>query len=69
MASHRGITVAVALMFGLPIITLIATAYQMVGTGGDGLILPAKVAQPPAVAAPQASGAAAPAGQATPSGA
>jgi len=69
MASHRGITVAVALMFGLPIITLIATAYQMVGTGGDGLILPAKVAQPPAVAAPQASGAAAPAGQAAPSGA
>lgn len=48
MKSHRGLYVSVGLMFALPLITLLATAWQMWGLGGDGMIRPTAVQQPPA---------------------
>lgn len=72
MIEHRnGILIAVALMVGVPAITLIATLHQMFGTGGDGPIRASAVQAPPAPAkpaAPAAPGApaAAPAAPATP---
>ncbi|MDD7993002.1 hypothetical protein PVA98_27825, partial [Achromobacter xylosoxidans] len=39
MIEHRnGILIAVALMVGVPAITLVATLHQMFGTGGEGPI-------------------------------
>ncbi|HCQ49457.1 MAG TPA: cytochrome C552, partial [Achromobacter sp.] len=39
MIEHRkGISIAVLLIVAPPLVTLIATAHQMIGTGGDGLI-------------------------------
>lgn len=72
MIEHRnGILIAVALMVGVPAITLVATLHQMFGTGGDGPIRASAVQAPPAPAkppAPAASGApaAAPATPGTP---
>lgn len=61
MIEHRnGIFIAVALMVGVPAVTLIATLHQMFGTGGDGPIRASAVQAPPAPAqpaAPAASGA------------
>ncbi|QQB33716.1 c-type cytochrome [Achromobacter deleyi] len=71
MMEHRnGILTAVALMVGVPAITLIATLHQIFGTGGDGPIRASAVQAPPAPApakpaAPSAP-AAAPAAPATP---
>ena len=63
MIEHRnGILIAVALMVGVPAITLIATLHQMFGTGGDGPIRASAVQAPPAPAKP-----AAPAAPAAPS--
>ena len=70
MIEHRkGITIAVLLIMAPPLVTLIATAHQMIGTGGDGLIRASAVTAPPApppaakpaAAAPAAPAAAAPA--------
>lgn len=69
MIEHRnGILIAVALMVGVPAITLIATLHQMFGTGGDGPIRASAVQAPPAPAKPAAPSApaAAPAAPATP---
>lgn len=69
MMEHRnGILIAVALMVGVPAITLIATLHQMFGTGGDGPIRASAVQAPPAPAKPAAPSApaAAPAAPATP---
>ncbi|AMG35311.1 c-type cytochrome [Achromobacter xylosoxidans] len=58
MIEHRnGILIAVALMVGVPAITLIATLHQMFGTGGDGPIRASAVQAPPAPAKPAASAA------------
>lgn len=61
MIEHRnGIFIAVALMVGVPAVTLVATLHQMFGTGGDGPIRASAVQAPPAPAqpaAPAASGA------------
>lgn len=61
MIEHRnGIFIAVALMLGVPAVTLVATLHQMFGTGGDGPIRASAVQAPPAPAqpaAPAASGA------------
>ncbi|WP_238889796.1 c-type cytochrome [Achromobacter insuavis] len=55
MIEHRnGILIAVALMVGVPAITLIATLHQMFGTGGDGPIRASAVQAPPAPAKPAA---------------
>lgn len=55
MSEHRnGILIAVALMVGVPAITLIATLHQMFGTGGDGPIRASAVQAPPAPAKPAA---------------
>ncbi|MDZ5629561.1 cytochrome c4, partial [Achromobacter xylosoxidans] len=55
MIEHRnGILIAVALMVGVPAITLVATLHQMFGTGGEGPIR-ASAVQAPAAAAPAAS--------------
>jgi len=57
MIEHRkGITIAVLLIMAPPAVTLIATAHQMIGTGGDGLIRAAAVtaAATPATAPAQA---------------
>lgn len=49
MIEHRkGITIAVLLIMAPPLVTLIATAHQMIGTGGDGLIRAAEVKAPAA---------------------
>lgn len=65
---RNGILIAVALMVGVPAITLIATLHQMFGTGGDGPIRASAVQAPPAPAKPAAPSApaAAPAAPATP---
>ena len=65
---RNGIHIAVALMVGVPAITLIATLHQMFGTGGDGPIRASAVQAPPAPAKPAAPSApaAAPAAPATP---
>ena len=69
-AQRRSMGVVLGLVIGLPVLTLLATIYQMVGTGGDGLIRPTAVTAPPAAAPPagggQAPAAKAPAGQAAP---
>lgn len=55
MIEHRnGILITVALMVGVPVITLVATLHQMFGTGGEGPIR-ASAVQAPAAAAPAAS--------------
>lgn len=55
MIEHRnGILIAVALMVGVPAITLVATLHQMFGTGGDGPIRASAVQAPPAPAKPAA---------------
>ncbi len=71
MIEHRkGILITVALMVGLPAITLIATLHQMYGTGGDGPIRASAVTAPPAPkAAAAAAGAAPAAAPSTPPGA
>ncbi|PJM87298.1 c-type cytochrome [Achromobacter ruhlandii] len=75
MIEHRnGILIAVALMVGVPAITLLATLHQMFGTGGDGPIRASAVQAPPAPApaakpAPQAPAAASPASPASPAAA
>lgn len=51
---RNGILIAVALMVGVPAITLIATLHQMFGTGGDGPIRASAVQAPPAPAKPAA---------------
>jgi cytochrome c553 len=69
MIEHRkGITIAVLLIMAPPLVTLIATAHQMIGTGGDGLIRASAVTAPPAPppAAKPAAPAPAPAASATP---
>ncbi|MFF7400435.1 c-type cytochrome [Achromobacter sp. NPDC008082] len=73
MIEHRkGITIAVLLIMAPPAVTLIATAHQMIGTGGDGLIRAAAVtaaappAQAPAAPAAGSSPAAAPASASAP---
>ena len=65
---RNGILISVALMVGVPAITLIATLHQMFGTGGDGPIRASAVQAPPAPAKPAAPSApaAAPAAPATP---
>ena len=71
MIEHRkGIFFTVGLMIAVPVITLVATALQMLGAGGDEAIRASAVPQPPpqvATPAPQAPAGqgAAPAGQAT----
>ncbi|MDH3062109.1 c-type cytochrome [Achromobacter insolitus] len=57
--------VTLGLIVAAPLITLVATFYQMYGQGGDGSIAPSRVEQPPAPppvqsAAPAAAPAAAP---------
>ena len=72
MIEHRkGITIAVLLIMAPPAVTLIATAHQMIGTGGDGLIRAAAVtaAAPPAQAPAAPAAASAPASAATPASA
>lgn len=60
MIEHRkGLTIAVLLIMAPPLVTLIATAHQMIGTGGDGLIRASAVTAPPAPP-PQAAKPAAP---------
>lgn len=72
MIEHRkGISIAVLLIMAPPLVTLIATAHQMIGTGGEGLIRPTAVtaAAPsatPAAAAPAAGTAAPSSGAAAP---
>jgi len=61
MIEHRkGISIAVLLIVAPPLVTLIATAHQMIGTGGDGLIRARAVtaSAPPATQAPAAAPAA-----------
>ncbi|HYG44848.1 MAG TPA: c-type cytochrome [Bordetella sp.] len=74
-AFHTGIGLVVGLMVGVPLLTLVATAYQMWDHGGVGLIRPTAVtvqtAPTPATPAPSASPAsganpAAPGGAAAP---
>ena len=62
MTSQRGFHIVLALVIGAPVLTMVAALYQMLGTGGEGLILPARVAQPAVEPAPTATaaGAAAP---------
>lgn len=58
MIEHRkGISIALVLIAAPPLVTLIATAHQMIGTGGDGLIRASAVtaSSPPATAAPKAA--------------
>lgn len=76
MIEHRkGITIAVLLIMAPPLVTLIATAHQMIGTGGDGLIRASAVTAPPAPppaakpAAPAPAPAASPAAPAAPAAA
>jgi len=72
MIEHRkGITIAVLLIMAPPAVTLIATAHQMIGTGGDGLIRAAAVtaSAPPAQAPAAPAAASAPASAATPASA
>ncbi|MBB1593054.1 c-type cytochrome [Achromobacter sp. UMC46] len=71
MIEHRkGITIAILLIIAPPLVTLIATAHQMIGTGGDGLIRASAVVAPPAppppAAKPAAPAAATPAAPAAP---
>ncbi|MGV2899501.1 c-type cytochrome [Achromobacter sp. AGC78] len=64
MIEHRkGISVAILLIMAPPLVTLIATAHQMIGTGGDGLIRARAVtaSAQPATASPAAPAAAGPA--------
>ncbi len=68
MIEHRnGILFAVALMVGVPAITVVATLHQMYGTGGDGPIRASavQVAPTPAAAAPGAAATPPPASGAT----
>lgn len=52
MIEHRnGILIALALMVGVPAITLVATLHQMFGTGGEGPIRASAVQAPAAPAA------------------
>lgn len=72
MIEHRkGITIAVLLIMAPPAVTLIATAHQMIGTGGDGLIRAAAVtaSAPPSQAPAAPAAASAPASAATPASA
>lgn len=76
MIEHRkGITIAVLLIMAPPLVTLIATAHQMIGTGDDGLIRASAVTAPPAPppaakpAAPAPAPAASPAAPAAPAAA
>ena len=72
MIEHRkGITIAVLLIMAPPLVTLIATAHQMIGTGGDGLIRAAAVtaSAPPAQAPAAPAAASAPASASTPASA
>ncbi|MGE6917371.1 c-type cytochrome [Achromobacter kerstersii] len=72
MIEHRkGITIAVLLIMAPPAVTLIATAHQMIGTGGDGLIRAAAVtaSAPPAQAPAAPAAASAPASASTPASA
>ena len=58
MIEHRkGISIALVLIAAPPLVTLIATAHQMIGTGGDGLIRASAVtaSSAPATAAPKAA--------------
>ena len=69
MIEHRkGISIAVLLIVAPPLVTLIATAHQMIGTGGDGLIRARAVtaSAPPATQAPATAPAASGAPGATP---
>ncbi|MDX3983694.1 MAG: c-type cytochrome [Achromobacter sp.] len=69
MIEHRkGISIAVLLIVAPPLVTLIATAHQMIGTGGDGLIRARAVtaSAPPATQAPATAPAASGAPSATP---
>ena len=69
MIEHRkGISIAVLLIVAPPLVTLIATAHQMIGTGGDGLIRARAVtaSAPPATQAPATAPAATGAPGATP---
>ncbi len=55
MIEHRkGISVAILLIMAPPLVTLIATAHQMIGTGGDGLIRASAVtaSAPPPTSSP-----------------
>ena len=64
MIEHRkGISVAILLIMAPPLVTLIATAHQMIGTGGDGLIRASAVtaSAPPATPSPATPAAAGPA--------
>lgn len=64
MIEHRkGISVAILLIMAPPLVTLIATAHQMIGTGGDGLIRASAVtaSAPPATASPATASPATPA--------
>jgi len=68
MIEHRkGIFFTLGLMIAVPVITLVATAVQMMGAGGDEAIRASAVPQPPPPAAspaPQVPGGQAAAGQA-----
>lgn len=56
MIEHRkGILFTVALMIAVPLITLVATAVQMMGAGGHEAIRASAVPQPAAPATPQAA--------------
>ncbi|WP_332608140.1 c-type cytochrome [Achromobacter sp. ESBL13] len=69
MIEHRkGISIAVLLIMAPPLVTLIATAHQMIGTGGDGLIRAKAVtaSAPTATQAPATAPAASGAPGATP---
>lgn len=70
MIEHRkGISVAILLIMAPPLVTLIATAHQMIGTGGDGLIRARAVTASASPAAPAAAGPAAPPQAAAPTSA
>lgn len=48
--TNSGIGVVLALVFGVPLVTLVATWHQMGNTGGDSVIRATAVQQPPAPA-------------------
>lgn len=64
--SRAGIPVVLGLVLAAPVLTLVATAYQMMATGGDGLIRPTAVTAPAPGAAGPAQQAGVPAGAAAP---
>ena len=67
--SRAGIPVVLGLIVAAPVLTLVATAYQMMATGGDGLIRPTAVTAPAPGAAGPAQQAGAPAAAASPAAA